>query len=181
MDKAELVDKLVRADEDAFFSGVGQDGRKVRVIVVGASALLLNDLSATQKTKDVDIYEAELSVRECLYRDPDFNSQCQAFCSCLPYNFEDRLVEIELDTMAITYQTPSVEDLAVMKLYRWEDPDKVDLTAEEFLKKLDWQRLDYLVRDPNEAAASRSAPPERDREFQNLLHNYDEYRRRWKR
>ena len=83
--------------------------------------------------------------------------------------------------MAITYQTPSVEDLAVMKLYRWEDPDKVDLTAEDFLSKLDWQRLDYLVRDPNEAAASRSAPPERDREFQNLLHNYDEYRRRWKR
>lgn len=39
--------------------------------------------------------------------------------------------------------------------------------------------LHRLVNDPGEAAASRIAEPERDREFQNLLFNYQQYREGW--
>lgn len=150
--------------------------RKFCVVIVGGSALLLHDLSTKQVTKDINVFAAEESVRGILYEDPDFNAQCQAFCTCLPYNFEDRLVEAPIETMAITYLTPSLEDIAVMKLYRWEDPDKADLTSPEFLSHLNWDLLDRLVNDPDEAAASRIAQPENDREFKNLLHNYEQYR-----
>lgn len=180
MDREGLLAKLKNMDEDAFFAGVCKDGLKVNVVIVGGSALLLHDLSIKQVTKDVDVYAAEESVREILYSDPDFNSQCQAFCSCLPYNFEDRLIEAPIETFAINYLTPSLEDLAVMKLYRWENPDKIDLTAPSFVSKLDWELLDRLVNDPDEAAASRIAPAERDREFQDLLSHYQDYKSRWK-
>lgn len=180
MDRRELLEKLIRADEDAFFSDARCSNTKVSVVIVGGSALLLHDLSAKQVTKDVDVYAAEESVRDILYADPDFNAQCQAFCACLPYNFEDRLVHAPIDTLAIDYMTPSLEDLAVMKLYRWEEPDKIDLTSPEFLEKLNWDLLDRLIHDPDEAAASRMAEPERDREFKNLLFNYKEYREGWR-
>lgn len=67
-----------------------------------------------------------------------------------------------------------------MKLYRWESPDKIDLTAPSFVNKVDWELLDRLVNDPGEAAASRIAPAERDREFQDLLSHYQDYKSRWK-
>lgn len=181
MDRALLLEKLRRIDENAFFAGVSRKGAKVRVVIVGGSALLLHDLSQKAVTKDVDVYSAEDSVREILYADPDFNAQCQTFSACLPYRFEERLVKAPLETLAVEYLTPSLEDLAVMKLYRWEEPDKSDLTAPRFLESLDWALLDRLVHDPEEATASRIALPEKVREFQNLLHNYEEYRRGWMR
>lgn len=48
-----------------------------------------------------------------------------------------------------------------------------------FLEQLDRNLLDRLINDPNEAAASRIAVPENDREFKNLLFNYAEYKKGW--
>ena len=80
----------------------------------------------------------------------------------------------------IDIYVPSIEDLAVMKLYRWEQPDKSDLTASEFLNKLNWSLLEHLVYSPEEAAASRSTVPENDRELRNLRFNYKEYEEGWR-
>lgn len=181
MDKNELIAKIRRIDENVFFSRQDNSHARAKVIIVGASALLLCDLSKKGATKDVDVLRVEASVREALYADPDFNSQCLAYETCLPYNFEDRLVPIDLDTFVLDIFVPSIEDLAVMKLYRWEVPDKSDLTAAEFLAQLDWDMLDHLVHSPDEAAASRCALPEDDRELKNLLFNYAEYEREWRR
>lgn len=182
MEKKDIEEKLKRIDEDIFFSGVRGD-RRPQVVIVGGGALLVRDLTSRAVTKDVDILqdEADDAARRILYSDPDFNNACAAYLQSIPYNFEDRLVPLDLDTLAVDYRTPSVEDLAVMKLYRWEASDKLDLTSEEFLSKLDWEQLDYLITSPCEAAASRIALLEQDREFKNLLHNYEEYKRGWRR
>ena len=139
----------------------------------------MHDVSAKQVTKDVDILEIELAARQVLLNDPDFNMGCQAYCMCIPYNFDQRLMEIDLGLTTLRVLTPSLEDLAVMKLYRWEAPDISDLTNPEFIKRIDLELLDRLVYDPNEAVASRIADPENDREFQNLLHNYKTYKEGW--
>ena len=47
------------------------------------------------------------------------------------------------------------------------------------LDALDRDLLERLVLDPGEAAASRIADPEKDREYQNLLFHYGEYRDGW--
>lgn len=179
MDREELISKLKRIDEEIFFSGKVVGGKKASVVIVGGSALLLRDLSAKQVTKDVDVYEVEGSIREALLSDPDFNMGCQAYCMCMPYNFDRRLVEVDLGLMTMRVKTPSLEDLAVMKLYRWEAPDVADLTSPSFIAEIDRSLLDRLVNDPDEAAASRIADPEHDREFKNLLFNYAQYREGW--
>lgn len=179
MNRDDLLRKLKRIDEDVFFSGSCPGEKKASVIIVGGSALLLHDLSAKQVTKDVDVYAVEEDIREALLSDPDFNMGCQAYAMCMPYNFDRRLVEVDLGLLAIQVLTPSLEDLAVMKLYRWEAPDVADLTDPAFVAKVDRELLDHLVRDPDEAAASRIAPPELDREFKNLLFNYGQYKEGW--
>lgn len=181
MDRNELIEKIQRIDENVFFSNVVKSGIRASAIIVGASALLLCDLSHKGATKDVDVLKVEQNIREIMFADQDFNSQCRTFSQCLPYNFEDRLKKIDLNTYVIDIFVPSIEDIAVMKLYRWEKPDEEDLTAPEFLEQLDWKLLDHLVHSPEEAAASRSADPENDRELKNLLFNYKEYERGWRR
>ena len=179
MNRDQLLGKLKKIDEDVFFSGSGLGEKRASVVIVGGSALLLHDLSAKQVTKDVDVYAVEGEIREALLSDPDFNMGCQAYAMCMPYNFDQRLVEVDLGLMAMRVLTPSLEDLAVMKLYRWEAPDVADLTDPAFIGKVDRELLDRLVNDPDEAAASRIAPPELDREFKNLLFNYGQYKEGW--
>ncbi len=112
MDKAELISKLKRIDEDIFFSGVLQEGQRVGIIIVGAGALLLSNLSSKGATKDVDVLRAEDSVKPFLLHDADFNSQCAAYEACLPYNFEDRIKRIDLNTYAL--------DIYVRRLKTWQ-------------------------------------------------------------
>lgn len=179
MDREGVLAKLRRIDENAFFSGEVPEGRKATVVIVGGSALLLQQLSAKPATKDVDVLAVEDALRAFLLEDPDFNMGCQAYCTCLLYNFEDRLVEVGEAFRSMRVFIPSPEDLAVMKLYRWEAPDRADLTSAAFLDALDRDLLERLVLDPGEAAASRIADPEKDREYQNLLFHYGEYRDGW--
>lgn len=176
MNRDSIIEKLIRADEEAFFSKSVAPGKKASVIIIGGSAMMLHDLSVKQVTKDVDVLEVENSIREVLLSDPNFNMSCQAYCLSLPYNYEDRLLEVPLDLRVIRVFTPSLEDLAVMKLYRWEEPDIADLTSTAFIDEIDFDLLDYLILDPSEAAASRISLPEQDIEFQNLLNHYNIYK-----
>lgn len=180
MNRIELIEKLKRIDENIYFSKILEPGTRASVVIVGASALLLYGLSRKGATKDVDIYEAEQSIQAALFADRDFNSRCNAYSQCLPYNFEDRLEKIDIDTFVLDVYVPSVEDLAVMKLYRWDQPDIIDLTAPEFLTQLDWDQLHQLVYSPDEAAASRIANPEDDQELHAMRCNHAEYEKRYR-
>lgn len=180
MNKQQMIEKLKRIDEDAFFRLGGSVERKAEVVIIGGSALLLGDLSAKETTKDVDVFQvsAEESVRQILYSDPDINGRCQAYSQNVPYNFEDRLRRVELSTLAIDFFILSQEDLAVMKLYRWEDPDIADLTSRRFLETMDWTLLKRLVYDPDEAAGSRITEPERDLGLKQMRANFEQYQMR---
>lgn len=179
MDKVELKKRLLSIDQDAaILCGIQEE--KFKVVVIGGAAFLASDLTSRQATDDIDIFEADRSVREILARDPNFNFQCNAYANCMPYNFEDRLRSVVLETKAISFLTPSLEDLAVLKLYRWEDRDMDDLTNPNFLGKLDWELLDYLVRDPDEAPASRTTKAELDQPYKNMLKNYQQYTERYR-
>lgn len=67
----------------------------------------------------------------------------------------------------------SLEDLAVMKLYAYRPNDIADLNSPEFLATLNWNQLDYLIRDPKEALAS--SPSERS--YSEMVCAYERYRK----
>lgn len=107
---------------------------------------------------------------------PSVNGAVSAYADEIPYNFEDRLVDIELETKAVIFKTPSPEDLAVMKLYAWRPNDIADLTSPSFLEKLDWNLLDQLVHDKNEAQASALSM----RRYREMVDTYERYREEYR-
>lgn len=63
-----------------------------------------------------------------------------------------------------------------MKLYAWRPNDIADLTSADFLAKVDWKQLDYLVMDTGEARASCLS----DRRYNEMLATYRHYVREWR-
>ena len=102
------------------------------------------------------------------------NQAVAAYADQIPYNFEDRLLRLDLPTETIDFLTPSVEDLAVMKLYGWRPSDQQDLESPAMLDAIDWTKLDRLVFDPDEAMASALSP----RRYQEMASIYADFARR---
>lgn len=169
--KAELQRTLLLIDEE-FFLTYGTPNPKPIVVIVGGSAFMLLDLTNRPATANIDVLQSNDTVRSIMSSYPVANERVSAYLDQIPYNFEDRLIEIPLRTSAIRFMTPSLEDLAVMKLYAWRQNDIADLTSPNFLGKLDWDLLDHLVNDPDEAQASALS----ERRFREMRDLYKQYR-----
>ena len=96
-----------------------------------------------------------------------------AYCNQMPFNYEDRLIPLEIGARFIRYFTPSLEDLAVMKLYAYRPNDIVDLHSRAFIDRLDWDLLELLIFDEGEALAS--SPSERS--YQEMVCAYRQYKK----
>lgn len=171
MQKNELEQLLRDIDEEASLA-LGPRDCLVSVVIVGGSAFMLRDLTARPATHDIDVLSADSSVRAILSRYPNVNGMVGAHADEIPYNFEDRLVRILPNTKTIAYWTPSLEDLVVMKLYAWRPNDVTDLTSPAVIKSLNWELLDHLVFDDDEAKASALV----ERRYQEMVSIYLHYR-----
>lgn len=114
---------------------------------------MVHEITKRPVTHDIDVLFMDRRLAEIISHYPEVNGAMSAFLNCIPYNYEDRLIELPLVTNAITYYTPSLEDLAIMKLYAWRPNDISDLTSKEFLDRVDWDILHRLIFDPEEARA----------------------------
>lgn len=108
---------------------------------------MLNDVTNRSVTHDIDVFEADRCLREIIARYPEVNGMVVAYCNQMPFNYEDRLIPLEIGAHFIRYFTPSLEDLAVMKLYAYRPNDIVDLHSRTFIDRLDWDLLERLIFD----------------------------------
>lgn len=145
------------------------------MVVVGGAAFICEGLTERELTQDIDVIEASEPVAKCIPEIEEMNANCAAFLDCLPYGYEDRLVEIPLPLTSIRVFRPSLEDLVVMKLRSYRNHDIEDITSPEVLRRIDWEQLHRLVYDPHEAKASCMA----DIEYDMLVLKYEEFRDRW--
>lgn len=148
---------------------------KMVVIIAGGSAFILRDLTKRPVTHDIDVLESDNRLKSILSHYPAVNGKMAAFCDSIPYNFEDRLTKLDLATEAIDFMVPSLEDLAIMKLYAWRPNDIADPTSPQMLEKLDWNALELLVYDPLEAKASCLS----DSRYRELVSTYERYKKDW--
>lgn len=149
----DLRQTLLDIDEEVYLlHGVIQP--KPCVVIVGGAAFLLRDLTSRVTTYDIDVLQADDVVRKVLAGYSNVNGSVAAYADQVPYNFEDRLVELDMQTRTIDFKVPSTEDLVVMKLYAQRPNDMQDIESAAAGKKLDWGLLEHLVYDPDEAAAS---------------------------
>lgn len=124
----------------------------------------------------MDILSVDQRLMDIVAAYPELSGNVAAFGDTIPYRYEDRLVPLDLSTTTVAYYAPSLEDLAVMKLYAWRPNDIADLTSADFLAKVDWKQLDYLVMDAGEARASCLS----DRRYNEMLATYRRYVREWR-
>lgn len=153
MDKQRLTDLLLTVDEE-YSLAEPADARRPRVIIIGGSAFMLRDLTLRPSTHDVDILSAESAVRAIMGNYPEINGAASAYMDQIPYNFEDRLVLLEIGSKRIDFMTPSTEDLIVMKLYAQRTHDIQDIEDAIAQGKVNWDLLEKLVYDPGEAKAA---------------------------
>ena len=146
------------------------------LVIAGGSAFILHEVTNRPVTHDVDILNADSRLKGIIRNYPELNGDIAAFCDAIPYNYEDRLVALDIVTRAIGYYVPSLEDLAVMKLYAWRPNDIADLTNPLFLQQIDWDMLEHLVFDDHEAKASCLS----ERRYLEMVATYRQYARTWR-
>lgn len=173
MDRADLIDTLLSIDEEADLAK--EAAPRSQVIIVGGAAFLLRDITNRKTTHDIDILQADSSVRRIIAQYPNANGAVAAYMDHIPYNFEDRLVPLDIPTRTIDYFTPSTEDLVVMKLYAERPADIQDIDEAARIGRIDWELLNRLVHDPEEALASVLSR----RRYDEMLGAYERFRERW--
>ena len=161
MYKQDLEQTLLGIDEEAELE-IGPRDDRPSVVLVGGSAFMLND-----------VFEADRCLREIIARYPEVNGMAVAYCNQMPFNYEDRLIPLDIGARFIRYFTPSLEDLAVMKLYAFRPNDIIDLHSQAFVDRLDWGLLERLIFDEGEALAS--SPSERS--YQEMVCAYRQYKK----
>ncbi|MDD6290017.1 MAG: DUF6036 family nucleotidyltransferase [Eggerthellales bacterium] len=153
MNKEDLIRILQRIDEEVWLV-IGRRDPKPRVVIVGGAAFMLRDLTPRKITHDIDVYEVDEAIRAILGMYPEVNRAVAAYADQIPYNFEDRLVVIDVGAKAIEFTAPCVEDMVVMKLYAERPSDIQDIDGAVSAGEIDWDLLERLVYSDDEAAAS---------------------------
>ena len=171
--KDRLVSLLQAIDEEAFLL-FGATDPHLSMVIVGGSAFLLQDLTSRSVTHDIDVLSCHEALKEVIVNYHAVNNAAAAYIDSIPYGFEDRLLKIEMETKAVDFFTPSLEDLAVMKLYGWRPNDQEDLDSSEFLSRLDWDVLEKLVLDSDEAKASALS----EKSYSEMVSVYEDYARK---
>lgn len=167
MDAAEMRDVILDIDDKVS----EHNGWYPSMTVAGGCATILNGWSSRRNTDDIDVLDCDSDLNDVLSEFQQVNGNINAYSDKIPYNYEDRLREMTIDTNAVSVLTPSLEDLVVMKLYAWRGKDVDDLTSDGTLSCVDWDLLDYLVTSDNEARASVLS----NMTYQTLLYRYQEY------
>ena len=163
MDKKELLKKMKELDERIFdlYPEFG-----ARCIVIGGGALILKDL-IPRMTTDIDVINAKEEMLN-LFPIFGFSNKATVYEMNLPYNYEDRLEKIHIETKSLEYFTPSTEDLIVTKFYASREKDIEDIHNIKKSGKYSTERLKKVV----EEARMTSMNDFKYREMVSLYHRY---------
>lgn len=138
--REEILEVLLKFDSDAK-EALNEEYVNAEMIIVGGSAFILLELTQRETTYDIDYYKASPSLTDVLEKYPVMNGQFAAHSNSLPYNFEDRLVELNIGSKFVNYFVPSLEDLVITKIRAWREPDITDITSINVTSKLNWKKL----------------------------------------
>lgn len=169
--KEDLFRRLDRLDEDVSY--LYDENIRFRLVIVGGSALVLQDY-LSRSTLDIDSLEVSREIYSLLDT-YDINCRVNAYIFNFPYNFEDRLLKLSIGGRRIDIFTASLEDIVISKLYSIRLKDMQDIENESILNNLDWNLLDKLANDENEAKCSAL----NTRTYSEFKQSYEEYRRRF--
>lgn len=153
LNKDKLKQVLLQIDKEYGLLDTKLDYKPI-VMVVGGCAFILQGFSSRPVTHDIDVMSYDAILRQIIEQYNILNSQVKNYEDSLPYNYEDRLIILDIGAKNIEFITPSLEDLVVMKLYGVRPNDLQDINSDEVINNIDWDMMDYLVFSHDEAYSS---------------------------
>ncbi|MCL2526058.1 MAG: DUF6036 family nucleotidyltransferase [Coriobacteriia bacterium] len=163
----DLVLRLLRLDEDAYL--IDNSDERLSLIIVGGGALILQKY-ISRATHDIDAIQVSPMLMKLLGK-YDINCRVSAYLNNFPYNFEDRVKRLDLNTRKIDFYAASLEDIVIAKLHSHRDPDIADIESVSVLAALDWDVLERLALDESELKSSTLS----ERSYKEFLHLYQLY------
>lgn len=170
--KQDMIERLLRLDEEADLLFDGEE--HFRLVIVGGGALVLMEC-LSRATHDIDALNASGKIRGLLDK-YDINCDVQTYINNFPYNYEDRLINLDIPSRKIDFFTASLEDIVIAKLFSYRDTDIADIEREAVLKRLDWAKLQTLIENEDEIKINAL----NERCYQDFIYNYENYVRRCK-
>ena len=167
MNKKELIDKLLLADEE--ISMIYPSSPRINVVIGGGSVLIIQGLIDRQ-TPDIDTIGYYKGL-ESVFNKYEINSRMNAYSDCVAEKYEDRLIRIDLQTKTLDYYMLSVEDLVIMKLFSDRIKDYKDITEKTVLERIDWTLMQKIV-DDGELNYSFD-----EKRYKRFLDKYNKYKR----
>lgn len=170
--REDMLNRLDRLDEDA--SLMFDENKKFHLIIVGGSALILHE-SLMRATNDIDAISASREILELLVK-YDINCRVQTYINNFPYKYENRLVRLPVGGRKIDFFMVSLEDIVIAKLYSPRPTDIRDIENAKVIESIDWELLDKLAVEDDEAKASALNP----RCYADFKAAYDDFVRRFR-
>lgn len=172
MNRNELFIRLDRLDEEV--SLLFDAKFRFRLVIVGGGALVY--LNCIQRaTLDIDALDVSYDILHLL-KHFDIDCRVNAYMNNFPYNCDDRLIKLDVGGRRIDFYSLSLEDIIISKLYSSRAKDWDDITNEHLLQVVDWDILERLALDEDEAKASRL----NDRVYSEFMQSYLDYIRRYR-
>jgi len=166
LNRTDLLKRLDLLDEEAAL--LFDEDQRFRIILVGGSALVLLEY-VIRSTHDIDALEAPRELAHIM-RDYDIDLQVSAYVNNFPYNYEDRLVLLDIGGRRIHYFCLSLEDIVIAKLHGMRGPDIQDITNPTVLSAIDWKLLAQLKDEMRLSTLS-----EESESYRAFLYAYENY------
>lgn len=165
MGEPELRQRLLEFDRAV---GVIHPGRTFHLVLAGGGALmLLGHLSRV--TDDMDALKCSPELLALMEKYDINNRMAGPYGDHFPYNWEDRLVPLDIETRAIRCYAASLEDIVASKLCSERPDDAFDVRRPEIVAAIDWDLLEV-------AALEMELSQLNPRRYQDFLRNYESFR-----
>jgi len=164
MGPEELRSRLLEFDRAV---ALRHPGQHFRLVLVGGGAPVLLGY-AQRTTLDLDVLAPPTEL-QALMTEYDLSGQVAAYEDHFAYNLEDRLVPLDLPTVAVECLAASLEDLVASKLHSDRQSDAVDVRRPGVLAALDWNRLAAVAEEMRGSSLN-------ERGYRLFLDNYERYR-----
>lgn len=140
--RVELLERLHQFDDEVFDYAIknNEDSNRFRVEIVGSSCLLLNEINIPA-TEDIDIIRTNVNTKIIVMDKYLMNIRTKTMENYIPYNYQDRLIKLNIDTKIVDYYILSLEDAIVCKIVSARPKDDAHLQANNIADKIHWQTL----------------------------------------
>lgn len=165
MGEPELRQRLIEFDRAV---ALIHPGRSYHLVLAGGGALLLLG-HLSRVTEDMDALKCSPEL-VALMQDYDINNRVSgAYGDHFPYNWEDRLVPLDVETKVVECYAVSLEDLVASKLCSERPIDAFDVRRPEIVMAVNW---DLLAEVASEMEMSQLNP----RRYGDLVRDFEAYK-----